>query len=91
MSKLTPITDYKRPRILVKAAQISAQNYDRTKVLKRVLKCTKRPLNADAIEQLQKREMMLNDDRINGEASYKIQHHISVLAALLGEMHLLGT
>jgi hypothetical protein len=91
MSKITPITNLSRPRILVKAAQISAQNYNRTKALKSVLKCTKLPLHADAIAQLQEREAMLNDERLNGDVAYKIQHHISVLAALLGEMHLLGT
>ena len=91
MSKITPITQFKRPRILVKAAQISAQHYDRDTMLKRVLKCGKMPLHADAIAQLQEREAQLNDDRINNEASYKIQYHISLLAALLGEMHLLGT
>jgi hypothetical protein len=91
MSIIAPITNVNRPRILVKAAQISAQSYDRSKALKCILKCAKLPLHGDAIEQLQEREAMLNEYRLNGDVSYKIQHHISVLAALLGEMHLLGT
>ena len=91
MSKLAPITEFKRPRILVKAAQISAQTYDRTKVLKRILKTTKLPLHADAISCLRERETDLNEARLSGEASYRIQQHIMVLSALLGEMQLLGT
>jgi hypothetical protein len=91
MSKIAPIAKLKRPRILVKAAQISAQNYDRNKVLRRVLSCINLPMHADAIARLQDHEVSLNEARLSGEASYKVQHHITVLSALLGEMHLLGT
>jgi hypothetical protein len=90
MPKRTQITKLKRPRILVKAAQISAQSYDRNKVLRRVLSCVNLPLHANAIDRLQEHEVTLNEARLSGKTSYKVQHHITVLSALLGEMHLLG-
>tara|TARA_R110002124_G_scaffold122044_3_gene280607 strand:+ start:835 stop:1113 length:279 start_codon:yes stop_codon:yes gene_type:complete len=91
MSIHTPITQNTRPRILVKAAQISAQTYVREKMLGNILNVSKLPSHAGAITMLQERETFLNESRITGEASYKIHHHITVLSALLGEMHLMGT
>jgi len=90
MSFHATIPQLKRPRILVTTAQIAAQSYDRGKVLKRVLGCTSLPTHANAIQKLTDQEQCLNEARLSGEASYKIQHHITVLGALLGEMYLVG-
>jgi len=90
MSFHANLTHMKRPRILVKAAQICAQTYEREKVLKRILHCTSLPTHAGAIAKIQEHEELQNEARLTGDASYKVQHHITLLGALLGEMQLLG-
>lgn len=85
------ITQIKRPRILIKAAQISAKAYNRDRVLKRLLRVTTLPTHGNAIQKLQEYESIQNDARQSGDASYKIQTHIAILGALLGEMYLAGT
>lgn len=90
MSYHSAITQATRPRILVKAAQIAARTYIREKQLGRILSRSKLPSHAGAITLLTDKEAALNQARLNGEASYKIQRHITVLSALLGEMQLMG-
>lgn len=90
MAYHSAITQVTRPRILVKAAQIATQSYIREKQLGRILSRSKLPSHAGAITLLTEKEATLNEARLNGEASYRIQRHITVLSALLGELQLLG-
>jgi hypothetical protein len=90
MSVHSTIAQTTRPRILVKAAKISAQHYERTMMLGKILRTTKLPSHASAITLLTEREEALNEARLIHDASYRIQHHITVLSALMGEMHLQG-
>jgi hypothetical protein len=91
MSNPSTVTQFKRPRILVKAAQIAMENQNRNKVLTRLLNCSRVPTIDTAISILSEREVELNQARLGGDASYNIQRHIAVLAALLGEMRLQQT
>lgn len=86
MSIPAPITKFKRPRILVKAARIAMQNQDRAKLVSRVLGCSDLPPASVTVERLRAREEEMNAARLAGDASYDIQRHITVLAALMIEM-----
>ena len=82
-------THIKRPRVLVKAAKIGLQYYNRDKGLKRLLRISHLPQPDRALEKLKDTEHMLNQDRITGSGTYSVERHISVLTALLNEMCLI--
>lgn len=79
------LENLKRPKILVKAAQIGQRHYQRKKNLCHILGCTKLPSPEAAVIRLSEREHVINEERLQSEASYSITRHISLLTALLVE------
>ncbi|MEM7242770.1 MAG: DUF6477 family protein [Pseudomonadota bacterium] len=79
----------RRPRILVKAAKIALDHYERDAGLARLLKLRKTPDPDVALARLSEVEDALNTERLQGAATYSIERHIQILTALLAEIGLI--
>ena len=79
------LTNLKRPKILIKAAQIGQRHYQRHQNLCNILGCSRLPNPNAAVLGLSEKEHAINEARLLGEASYSITRHISLLTALLAE------
>ena len=79
----------KRPRILIKAAKIGLKHYEREKGLEQLLRLNKGAKPESVVEKLVAAEATINEQRVNGGASYSLDRHINLLTALLNEMCLL--
>ena len=78
-----------RPRLLMQAARIGLQDYDRRRFLSRLLRSAVPPGSGAAIASLMQIEARLEARRKTGDAGYSIARHVEVLIALLGEARLL--
>lgn len=74
-----------RPRLLMRAARIGAEEYRRSVHLPRVLGYGKLPRSGKAILKLMEIEAALNTQRQEGDAGYSLISHIDVLIAMVGE------
>ncbi len=83
------VQQLRRPRLLVRAARIGAQEYRRDPHLMRVLGQTALPRPGSAMMKLMDLEAALNESRCSDDASYSISRHVEVLAAMMGEARLL--
>ena len=83
MSKLT------RPRLLIRAARIGADDYRRDKHLQRVLGYGRSLRNAEALLKLMEIEVGVNQMRDDGDASYSLVLHVDILIAMMGEARIL--
>ncbi|TDK47370.1 DUF6477 family protein [Antarcticimicrobium luteum] len=79
-----------RPRLLVRAARIGAQEYRRSVHLPRLLGYGGLPSPAPALMRLMDIEDEINDLRRDGDAGYSLARHLDVLIAMVGEAHLLA-
>ncbi len=79
-----------RPRLLIRAARFGMTDYNRKRDLRRLLKSSVPPSPGRAIVKLMDEEILLEDKRKTGDASYSITRHVSLLIALMGEARLLG-
>ena len=79
----------RRPRILIRAANIGLEWYRRERDLTKVIHAMTTPAPERAVERLVAAERELEEFRITGQASYDVRRHIAVLTALLGEARLL--
>lgn len=86
---LTQLSHLRRPRLLIRAARIAAQDYRRDTRLPRLLGYGVTPRSGDALMRLMAMEAGLNEKRETGDASYNIAGHVEVLTALMGESRLL--
>lgn len=86
---LTQLAQLRRPRLLVRAARIAAQDYRREFRLQRLLGYGVTPRSGAAVVRLIALESEMNDKRTSGDASYSIAGHVEVLTALMGESQLL--
>lgn len=86
---LTQLSHLRRPRLLVRAARIAAQDYRRDIRLPRLLGYGTTPRCGDALVRLMEIEAGLNEKRETGDASYSIAGHVEVLTALMGESQFL--
>lgn len=86
---LTQLSHLRRPRLLVRAARIAAQDYRRTARLPRLLGYGVTPRSGDAVVRLMALEAEMNEKRETGDASYSIAGHVEILTALMGESALL--
>lgn len=77
-----------RPRLLIRAARIGAQDYVRERHLKRVLKVDHLPRSGVALIRLLEIERALNEQRCSDDTGYSLVRHMDVLIALLGEAKL---
>ncbi|MTH79288.1 DUF6477 family protein [Paracoccus aestuariivivens] len=75
----------RRPRLLVQAARHGAASFNRSKELKRILRCEDLPAPAAALPRLYAQEQELNDARLEVKADYDLQRHIMLLIAILAE------
>ncbi|MEP1767469.1 MAG: DUF6477 family protein [Sulfitobacter sp.] len=74
-----------RPRLLMRAARIGAQEYSRNGHLPRLLGYGALPRPAEALMRLIDIEAELERQRIGNEAAYRIVAHVDVLIAIVGE------
>ncbi len=79
----------RRPRLLVRAARIGAQEYRRAAHLPRLLGYGGLPASAPALLRLIEIEDEMNDLRRTGDAGYSLIRHLDVMIAMVGESHLL--
>jgi len=79
----------RRPRLLIRAAKLGADDYVRDTHLQRLLGYGRLPRNADALMQLIQSEAVVNAQRKDGDASYSLTRHLDLLIAMMGEARLL--
>jgi len=86
---LTMLDQLKRPRLLVRAARIGADEYRRDRHLQRVLGYGRLPRSTQALLKLMEVETVLDRQRTDEDASYSLVHHVDVLIAMMGEARIL--
>ncbi|MCX7565368.1 DUF6477 family protein [Sulfitobacter sp. F26169L] len=74
-----------RPRLLMRAARIGAQDYRRTGHLPRLLGYGVLPRYGDALMRLVALEADLEEKRTTNDAAYNLIRHVDVLIAIVGE------
>lgn len=78
-----------RPKLLIRAARLGAEDYRRETHLPRVLGYGQMPRTADALVQLMQQETVLNDQRKARDAHYSLPCHLDLLIAMIGEARIL--
>ncbi|MDC0343505.1 MAG: DUF6477 family protein [Aestuariivita sp.] len=79
----------RRPPLLIRAARMGAEDYNRDSHLQRVLGYGQLPRSADALIRLMQTEAVLNDKRKAGDAAYSLIKHLDLLIAMVGEARVL--
>lgn len=85
----TMLNGLERPRLLIRAARLGAQEYDRSRHLLRVLNTDTPPRPAEAVVRLLELEDGVDRQRRENDAAYSLVRHVDLLIALLGESKLL--
>lgn len=88
---LTRLNQLSRPKLLVKAARLGQQEYNRNRALRRLIQSDRLPAPGDALEDLLQHEDAANAERCTGGAAYSPARHVELLAALMTEAQLLNT
>lgn len=78
-----------RPRLLMRAARIGAEEYRRNIHLPRILGYSTLPRHVNALMKLMEIEQTLNTQRKEGDAGYSLITHVDVLIAMVGEARVL--
>jgi len=78
-----------RPRLLIRAARIGAEDYRRAAHLPRLLGYGQLPRHGNALMRLMEMERELNALRLGDDSSYSLLRHIDVLIAIVGEGRIL--
>ncbi len=86
---LTMLNALHRPRLMMRAARIGAQDYRRATHLPRLLGYGVLPGHGGALIKLIEMEALLEDQRTDGDASYSLIRHLDVLIAMVGEARVL--
>ena len=86
---LTMLARLHRPRLLMRAARIGAEDYHRTTHLPRLLGFGILPRHGTALLKLMEVEAELNAQRKAGDAGYSLVRHVDVLIAMVGEARFL--
>ena len=86
---LSILNDIRRPRLLIRAARVGAEDYSRDLHLKRHLGYRDLPRNGPALMLLMEIESALNEQRRANDAGYSLVRHVDVLIAIFGEARLL--
>lgn len=86
---LSLLSSLRRPRLLIRAARIGAQEYCRNRHLQRLLGFGNLPGPALALMQLIEIERDLDEQRRSDHAGYSLTRHLDVLIAMMGEAQLL--
>ena len=85
---LSIVADLRRPRLLIRAARIGAQEYQRDPHLHRILGYGSLPRPGAALMQLVFLESELDERRRSGDAAYAVTRHVEILVAMMGEARL---
>ncbi|KUF12360.1 DUF6477 family protein [Pseudoponticoccus marisrubri] len=83
------LSDLRRPRLLIRAARIGAQDYCRDAHLNRLLGYGSLPRPGAALMQLVELESEMNAHRQRQSATYSVSRHVALLTAMMGEARLL--
>ncbi|MCB1311527.1 MAG: hypothetical protein KDK29_06385 [Sedimentitalea sp.] len=86
---LSMLNTLRRPRLLIRAARIGAQEYRRERHLQRLLGYGALPRPAAALLRLMEIEREMNEQRSGDEAGYSLTRHLDILIAMMGEAQLL--
>ncbi|MEO0379827.1 MAG: DUF6477 family protein [Pseudomonadota bacterium] len=78
-----------RPRLLIRAARIGAEDYRRAAHLPRLLGYGQLPRHGNALMRLMEIEGELNTLRLGDDSSYSLLRHIDVLIAIVGESRIM--
>ncbi len=82
---LTMLNTLHRPRLMMRAARIGAQDYRRASHLPRLLGYGILPRHGSALIKLMEMDAALEDQRVSCDASYSLIRHLDVLIAMVGE------
>lgn len=82
---LTMLNTLHRPRLMMRAARIGAQDYRRSAHLPRLLGYGMLPRHGAALIKLMEKEATLEHQRKESDASYSLIGHLDVLIAMVGE------
>lgn len=85
----TILSDLHRPQLLVRAAHLGLEDYDRERCLRRILPEDQRTTARDTFHTLIEHEARMDAERIAGNATYSVARHIETLVALIFEARLL--
>ena len=86
---LSMLQALRRPSLLMRAARIGADDYQRAAHLPRLLGYGMLPRHGAALMKLMELENTLNDQRRSGDTSYSLVKHVDVLIAMVGEARVL--
>ena len=86
---LSMLNTLRRPRLLIRAARIGAQDYCRNRHLQRLLGYGALPRPAAALMRLIELERALDEQRRDDDAGYSLTRHLDILIAMTGEAQLL--
>lgn len=86
---MTLLGTLKRPRLLIQAARIGGEHYQRDVHLPRLLRDGDTPRGGSALMQLVDLEALHDERRRRQDPAYNIAAHVEVLAAMMGEAKLL--
>lgn len=84
----TLLSSMRRPRLLVRAARLGLQDYNRKCSLRRLFPGDPTPGPGQAFHILAEREHLVDQSRRNGDAAYSVARHIELLIALIDESRL---
>lgn len=82
---MTRLNTLHRPRLMMRAARIGAQEYRRATHLPRLLGYGVLPRHGAALMKLIELEAVLEEQRKQADASYSLIKHLDVLIAMVGE------
>ncbi|MBV0912244.1 DUF6477 family protein [Anianabacter salinae] len=79
----------RRPRLLVRAARIGLDSYNRARDLRRVLPGTESRLSQRTLDALMTAEAEMEGARGAGDGRYSVTRHVDLLIALMAEARLM--
>lgn len=82
---MSQLAQLHRPRVLMRAARIGAEDYDRDIHLSRLLGASVPNRHGAALIQLMELEALLNDARLSDGSGYNMLTHVEVMIAIVGE------
>ena len=86
---LSMISGLKRPGLLIRAARLGVEEYDRARHLPRLLRLAAAPKPGTAVIRLLEIEAEIDTSRRRKAADYSVARHLDVLIALLGEARII--
>lgn len=82
------LSKLRRPRLLMRAARIGAQEFQRQSQLPRILRNKNLTDEEQVVSELIDIECEIEERRVSGNLDYSISQHVDILTALLAELDL---